>query len=420
MFVLTRFLVLATIVLFAAVTLCGAADSSSSDLFGFGQGYLHPSLSLKTEYSDNYKSTAKNEMSDWKTTISPGFWISVPASRKKAFSLSSSNAAPGGVGVSRFQTADFKGFEGGLMYNADIVRSHDHKDEDLTKHRGQALLQYAFAGGLTLEASDIFIQSAEEYGETSGSELEEFTSNRANLIAFYEYSPKLKMRVGYSNFQLDYTSGTDVSYKERTDDQASAYVLYRILPKTELFVQYDHIDVSYDEQVLADATDQHIFAGVKFDTNARISGHAKLGYGRYEADIAENDSFNDFIGDASLKYGFGDSSSVTLTAKQIVNVTQEKGYANMLHSEVGLALAHKLSHKITLTLRAVYKEDEYRVDSKLSGREDEDHVFGAKLAYALKDWLKLGADYSFTDRDSNVASNVYQKNLVMFTVAAAF
>ncbi len=420
MFVLTRFLALATIILFTAVSLCSAADSSSSGVFGFGQGYFHPLLSVKTEYSDNYKSTADNEISDWKTTISPGLFIAIPATSKKAFSITSSNAAPGGKGVSSFQDADFKGFQGSLMYNADIVRSHDHQDEDETKHRAQGLLQYAFAGGLTLEASDVYIESSEDYAETSGDVLEKFNSNLVSLIAFYEYSPKLKVRVGYSNFTLEYTSGTDVDYKERTDDQISTYLIYRVLPKTELFVQYDHVDVNYDIDVLADATDQHIFAGVKFDSNARISGHAKLGYGKYEADIAQNDTFKDFIGDASLKYGFGDRSSVTLSAKQIVNVTDDKDYENILHSEIGLALAHKLSHKIGATLSIAYKEEEYRVDNKLSGREDEDIVTGVKLDYTMNDWLKLGANYSYTDRDSNDDSNDYQENSLMFTAKAAF
>jgi len=415
MFFLTRSLALVCLLFFSAVTLCGATD-----LFGFGQGYLHPTVKVTTQYSDNYKSAATNEISDWKTTLSPGFWVALPATSKKAFSIDSSNAAPGGHGVSRFRDVDYKGFQGSLMYNADIVRSHDHADEDLTKHRGQGMLQYSFAGGLALELSDVYIQSAEEYSETIGNELEEFTSNLATVIAFYDISPKLKMRVGYANFDLDYTSGFNVDFKERTDDRFSTYVLYRILPKTELFLQYDHVDVDYDRDVLYDSTEQHVFVGVKFDTNARINGHMKLGYGSIDSDLPQNNTFEDFIGEALLKYGFNSRSSISLTAKQAVKVTDDRIHQNILHSEVGLAFSQKITHKLGASLKVAYKEDEYRIDSDRSGREDEDHVFGAGVKYAMNDWLSLSADYNYTDRESNLRTQEYTENKLMFAATAAF
>ena len=421
MSVLTRLPALAAILLFSAATLCTAAETASpGQLFGTGQGYFHPTLQVATEYSDNYKATADNEQSDWKTTVSPGFWIAVPASRSNIFSIVSSNKAPGGKGVSRFQDEEFKGFQGSLMYNADIVRSHDHSDEDVTKHRGQGMLQYAFPGGLALELSDVYIQSADEYDVASGDELDEYNSNLANLVVFYEHSPKLRLRVGYSNYKLDYTSGTDVDYKERTDDQVSSYLIYRVLPKTELFVQYDHINVDYDLDVLADSTEQHLFLGVKFDSNARITGHAKIGYGKYETDNAQDDTFDDFIGEAYLGYAFGSASKLSLIARQSVDITDDDIYQNILHREIGLALSQQLSYKVGATLRAAYKEDEYRFDSDQSGREDDYKVAGVNVSYAMRDWLKLGVDYHYTDRDSNVAIEEYVENRVMFTIAAAF
>ncbi len=417
---LTRIQLLTTIVMFATVTICSAAGSSSDQLFGSGQGYFHPSLDVKTEYSDNYLAVPDNEESDWETTVSPGLWIALPASHKKVFRIVSTNAAPGGQGVSSFQDADYKGFQGSLMYNADFVRSHGHSDQDLTKQRGQGVIQYTFASGFSLEASDVYIQSAEEQADTPGTELEKYASNLVNVIAFYKVSPKLKMRVGYSNFNLDYTSGLNTAFKERTDDQVSAYLIYKIMPKTELFVQYDNITIDYDEDLVADSDEQHIFVGLKFNTNARISGHVKFGYGLIDTDLAQNEKFEDYIGDAALKYAFGGGSSVTLSGKQIVNVTSDVNYQNILHNEIGLAFTQKLASKVDLTLSATYKEDEYRVDDKLSIREDEDRVAGVKLSYALNEWCKLGANYTYTDRDSNIDSNEYQENKVMFTVSAAF
>lgn len=418
MYFKSRTLSVAALLIFFAASLSGAAESASSDgLFGFGQGYFHPTLRIATEYTDNYKQTPVNEESDWQTTVSPGFWLAVPATRIPAPYIASSNTAAGGQAVSRFQEGEYKGFQGSLMYNADILRSHDHSDEDETRHRAQGMLQYAFAGGLSLEASHVYIQSSEEYADTISNELEEYESNLFNLIAFYKVSPKLALRAGYSNFDLEYTSGQLNDYKERTDNMLSSYVFYSILPKTDLFIQYDYVDVDYDLDIKSDKEVNRYFLGVRFDSRARITGHAKIGYTEVEDDDNNND-FDDFSGYASLGYAFGDRSEITLTAEQSVDISDEVIYSNVLHNEVGLALDHNLSHKVRATFSVSYEEDEYRFSDDTSGREDEDLEAGVRLRYRMKDWLTLGARYAYTDRDSNVDSQEYQENKLMFTVSA--
>ena len=184
------------------------------------------------------------------------------------------------------------------------------------------MLQYAFPGGLTLEASDVYIQSAEEYEDTFAGELEEFDSNLVSLIAYYEYSPKLNMRVGYSNFTLDYTSGRRNNFKERTDDQISTYVFYRILPKTRLFLQYDYVEQDYDYAIQPDREEQRIFIGLRFDSNARVTGYLKLGYSEIDVDTS-SDTYDDFSAAASLGYALSAISKVTVSGTQYVQVTDE-------------------------------------------------------------------------------------------------
>ncbi len=419
--VLLRTLLATTLVLIATVSMASAADDASAgSLFGFGQGYFHPTLSVTTEYTDNYRQSSSNEESDWQTTINPGFWIAVPATQKDLVSIVSSNAAAGGSGVSRFQDADFKGFQGSLMYDAKIIRSHDHSDEeDTTDHRGQGMLQYAFAGGLTLEASDVYLDSTEEYADSAFNDAEEFKSNLVNLIAFYQVSPKLKLRIGYSNFNLEYTSGTNVDFKERTDQTISSYVFYKILPKTDIFVQYDYIDQDFDQDVQSDNKQNRYFVGLKFDSRARITGHVKVGYTEVELDRT-NDTYEDFSGYASLSYALSKTSQITLNAQQSVDVSDQSGYQNVLHQGVGLTFNQQLSHKLSATLDVAYREDEYRDAEERSGREDEDHVAGLALNYAMNDWLNLGVAYRYTDRDSNSKIDEYTENQLMFTASAKF
>ncbi len=407
----------AAMVLMGSVSLAGAVETS--DLFGAATGYVHPSLEISEKYTDNFDQSANNEDGDWITTVSPGIWLALPATDRKRFSIVSSNDAPGGQGVSRFQGEDFYGFQGSAFYRADIENYAEHTDEESTKHTGQGVLQYSFAGGLTLEVSNVYVADYDNQAKTGSDEKEEFKSNLASAIVFYKVGEKLKLRAGYSNYTLDYDK-SDSLFKERTDDQLSAYVLYKILPKTELFLQYDYIDLDYDRDVLGDSVENHLFAGVKFDSNARISGHLKLGYGRTSVDVADNNTYEDLIGDASLSYGFLERSSITLTGRQRVNVSTERDFQNILHRRIGLSFNHPLTQKLAVVLRTGYGRDEYREDSERTGRIDHTASAGIKFNYDMQQWLRLSLGYDYTDRDSDIATNEYRENAVMAMISVSF
>ncbi len=415
-----RSLTAAAMTLLCTAALAGAAESTDpGQIFGIGQGYVHPSLAVTGKYSDNYDQDASNEKGDWTTTISPGIWLALPATERKVVSIVTSNDAPGGQGVSRFQGEDFTGLQGSLLYRADIESNDKNKDDDSTKHKGQGVLQYSFAGGLTLEVSDVYTKDYDDQAKTGSTKKEEFTSNLANAIVYYKVGPKLKLRAGYSNYTLDYQTSSNL-FKERTDDQVSAYMLYRVLPKTELFLQYDYIDLDYDKDILGDTEENHVFAGVKFDSNARISGHLKAGYGRTSVDVARNDIYEDLIGDASLRYGFLERSSISLTGRQRVNVSTELPYQNILHRKVGLSFSQPLAHKLGVVLSTGYARDEYRVDSENTGRLDHTFTAGIKFNYDVQKWLRLSLGYDYTDRDSDIESDEYRENTVLSMISATF
>jgi len=418
--VTTRTLLVTIVIFLSTTALCVAADESSSGSpFGSGQGYLHPTLNLKTEYSDNYLATPVDEKGDWKTSINPGLWIAFPPTQKSVVSIASTNSAVGGQAVSRFQGEDFKGFQGSLMYDVEFVMSHDYPDDqDLTQHRGQGMLQYAFANRLTLEASDVYIDSAEAFADTIINEQEKFDSNLLNLIAYYQLSPKLKFQVGYSKFDLDYRTGLASNFKDRTDNTISSYIFYRALPKTDLFVQYDYVDQEFDLGFPDDNKQNRYYLGAKFDSKARITGHVKAGYSDIKVDNQKN--FGDFIGYASLGYALGSNTQLRLDAQQSVDVSTTPLYQNILHQDIGLTLSKKLSAKVDGNINVFYAEEEFRVNKDLSVREDDKFIVGAGLKYTMNDWLNLGMEYKYTDRSSNIKINEYKENWVIFSASAKF
>ena len=61
-----------------------------------------------------------------------------------------------------------------------------------------------------------------------------------------------------------------------------------------------------------------------------------------------------------------------------------------------------------------YVIDEY----KGIARKDKLPTLGLKAAYQLRRWLDIGADYTWSRRNSDVAGNDYKKNVFMFFLSA--
>jgi hypothetical protein len=396
-----------------------ADESSASDLFGFGQGNVHPSVELSSTFTDNYYSTSSDAESDLQTTISPSLWLSLPASDELFIPLVSSTSSAGGQGVTRFQSEGATGFQGALYYGADLEYHNDHSDDDMVSHQGQGVMQYSLASGLAFELSDAYEVSSDSYSDGSGKTLNDYSSNLANGILYYQVSEQLKLRTGYSLYALDYDE-QDNEYKDRSDQQFSAYILYQLLPKTETFVQYETTATDYDLDSRSDRTSENYYVGVKFDSNAKVTGYAKLGYGVADAEDADEEDCDALVGEAQIGYVFGNNYMLSLNLDRELFLSTDSDYLSDLGTTLTLGLAHQLSHKLGSSVYLMAKTDDYQGGSSSVAREDD--TFGAGLAfdYTMQEWLIWNLGYDYSDRDSNVEGSDYQSQMVSLGVTAAF
>jgi len=383
-------------------------------LFGSGGGYIHPSLTIGADYTDNYTQVASHEESEWTTTISPQLFVSVPSS-DQTFGLTSLNAAPGGAGSTNFMGDAPNGYQAMFLYRADIERHADFSEDDTVSHNAQGLLQYAFAGGLTLAASDVYLKSYDSYAEV-GIERSEYASNLASVSAHYQLSPKTAVQVGYANYLIDYDSSRQRAL-ERTDETVSASLYYRILPKTQLFLQYEEIDVDYDLNQISDSRAHNYFVGLKFDATAKVNGHVKVGYGDVDTDDGH---YEDLLVEAGLNYRFDGKSNITLTASRKVETTADEFHENVLSHGVDIAYRLMFTPKVGMVMDVGLKNEEYRVNDSTEDRSDDIVAAGLAFNYTPRKWLNLGLRYVFTDRNSDVAVYEYQSNQVMGSVAFKF
>jgi hypothetical protein len=70
---------------------------------------------------------------------------------------------------------------------------------------------------------------------------------------------------------------------------------------------------------------------------------------------------------------------------------------------------------LSTSLYSIFQRDQY----KGFDREDETKSLGLKVGYKFRRWLTLGAEYTYTQRDSNQNIYEYNKNLYLLTATAS-
>ena len=76
---------------------------------------------------------------------------------------------------------------------------------------------------------------------------------------------------------------------------------------------------------------------------------------------------------------------------------------------------HAWNAVLSTAILARYQRDEYQGFD----REDKTKSLGLKVGYKFRRWLTLGAEYTYTQRDSNFNVFEYDRNFYLLTATAS-
>jgi hypothetical protein len=196
-----------------------------------------------------------------------------------------------------------------------------------------------------------------------------------------------------------------------------------MLPKTSVYLLYEHIDIDYDQDILADSTERHYYLGLQWDMTAKSRGRFMLGYGEKDFNADAVSDQDDLLGEIQLDHRFSPKTSVYLRATRKTNESDIPGVKNILTHRAQLGLRQRLTAKLRGSIDLYYLRDSYRgeitVDNLRGERTDDYYGAGVALGYAPLRWLNLALGYRFSERDSNFSRFNYQSNTVYLTLAAA-
>jgi len=394
----------------------------SGDVFGRRGGYLHPFLSISEYYTDNVVNAKGEKKSDFITVISPGVWLTIPRIYEKLLSVDTSSIAPGGFSLSRSTSGSFRRYQTYLFYGADIERFSKYSSENVTSHKLEGLFQYNLRGGLSIELVDQYLASHDIRGTGISSELDKYKTNLSNLILTYDALEKIKFRIDYSNFFVNYDASRN-DYRDRIDNAFSGYIFYKFQPKTSVFIEYDFIDINYDESALFDSKEYHYFGGLQWDVTAKSKGSVKAGYGVKNFSVSSIGDAKDFIIEAQIDHQFTPKTSVKIKASRKTNETNISTTDFILSNNIEVEYLQRLTGKITGDVNFSYTNDSYKGNLTFGGetKERKDDTFGGAFAlrYKFKEWLQLDTGYIYTKRGSNFSDFNYTTNIIFIRITGS-
>ena len=193
--------------------------------------------------------------------------------------------------------------------------------------------------------------------------------------------------------------------------RATGRFFYRVAPNTRLLAEIGYTAYDYKSSPF-DSDEQRILLGATWDITALTSGTVKLGYitKKFRQDGIEG--YYGPTGEISIRWQPRSYSTVEVVGLYAPADSTGTGVFT-IDTSLGARWEHYWSRYFLTRVFATY------VNSVLEGASRTDHIgnVGIGAFYDVRSWLRVGANYSFDNRNSNVPGFSFSRNVILLTIA---
>ena len=351
---------------------------------------LHPYLTLKETYSDNINFTATDEKHDYITTIIPGMRLKFP----------------------------FRSHQLDLEYNAVLNEYKKYDEENTTDHNANALLDFEFGRQLGLKLTEAYASAHEPRNVSTTGSNEKYKTNAAGISATYQMADMSKVQLDYTRSSWNFETSR---FRDRDEDLIAAYIYYRFLPRTSVFLEYDYKNVNFETISESDDLDNKVnsgFLGLTWEIAENSKGTIKGGYLWKNFDSQSGTDFETWTASIDLDHRFTDYTSIRLIGQRLVNESNLQSTRYFVTTGAYAEFTHRFIDDLAAIVRGSYGKDKFSdtVSPETRARKDTTYVAGIGLKYFIQNWLAVAVDYNHTVRNSNIAANDYTENSYIFTI----
>jgi len=212
---------------------------------------------------------------------------------------------------------------------------------------------------------------------------------------------------------------------DHTEADYGGTLLWRLQPKTYATFNLRQTKYNYaDPTITLDSTNTFALIGVRWEATAATSGRFAIGSLNKKFDDAGHAAGRqDFTGtswEGNITWKPVEYSGVDFNTQRKTN--DSTGLGNyMINQTHQISWNHALTSRVSSKLMGSYSNDKF-INAPVAAagntdRKDDTYNAGLRLTYEMRRWLKLGADYLYTKRNSNDDNFDYKRNQIMFFVS---
>ena len=364
---------------------------------------VHPSITVKEEYTDNIFQEARGESGSAITTVSPGITLQLPIRR-------------------HFLQVD---------YHADLIEAAKfHRQYDTDHHFVDVMLNLDFNRlGFLIGNNWTRNSTIPDYKDDIRNN---YYQNRFFFDTTYKLPGRYKIRGFYSNTFRDFDTFRkpgqfDPELDNYVENDVGINLFYRFLPLTSVLFEYGFTHRNNTDKGFpsTDSDAQRFWLGLSWEATAKITGTIKGGYVTRDYD-GPSDDWDGFGMEGDLEYKISPYYFLRFKGFRKVletSVTREEGWYGTYYISSGgsLSLNHIFTYKLSAFAEVSYFNDDYRESGLIGKKRNDDRIgFGFGIDYQIQDWLGCRLYYNYLDNDSNIDVEDYRENLIGGSISLIF
>jgi len=360
-------------------------------------GTLHFKLDVEGKYDDNVFLESDNEKDDFINIATPHIQYILPFGFKARHLLQ-------------------------LFYKAEIGTFSDYTDQNYVNHDASINLNLKFPSG-SIKVSNLYRDTSSR-ADTEFSERIDRIEDKGDITLSTELN-RLKFEGSVSYFTRDYDESeySNLEY----DETVGGFTVYYTPPpweKTDLLLEYAHSEIDYESDSSRDGEYDQVMVGVRGEIASKTTGIIKCGYQDRNYDLASEEDFQSGVAEIGLLWDISDDTKLKLTCerKAVESTYMSNNFykANRFYTQFNQKFLGRFTFVSSLSYENNKYPEETTVGSETKKREDDIYTVGVGLEYAFKEWWKAKVGYEYKNRDSNLDSEDYNRNLASITCSFLF
>jgi hypothetical protein len=257
-----------------------------------------------------------------------------------------------------------------------------------------------------------------EYNRTNWGVKAKFKPNRIG----FELGAKVN-KYDYDDTAKEGGSTTNNDDRDRTENSYSFRAGYEIQKGYEAFLRANIVDIDYDSATddnseNRDSDGHTIEAGLKVELSKLVD--ADIGFGQIKREFDES-TFKDIsegVANAKITWHATPITKIRLSASRDLNETTTSSASANLATSYGIGLDHEFRRN--LKAKMDYKTSTTDYEDSSNNRSDDKDKFEIALDYEINRTFSFGLKYVYEERDSNINTNDYDRNIVSAKLVGKF